>query len=89
MNCINGLRASVWDDLCSALVIAVLYVIYLKYCMRSWANYILGGQKTLFMVAQALLYFSHAILCLEHTVSLNTIIDHSFHHYNYAPSFLT
>ena len=52
-------------------------------------------KKSLFTVTNALFYFLHAILYLEHTVTINdtvllqTLIDRSFRHCRYGRSFLT
>ena len=56
---------------------------------KSLAKHLMSDQKSLFMVTNVLFYFLHAILYLEHTVLLQTIIDHPFRHCCQGPSFLT
>ena len=45
-------------------------------------------KKLLFKVMIVLFYFLHAVLYLEHTIPLHTIIDRSFRHWRYGCSFL-
>ena len=52
--------------------------------ITSWVT-----KKSLFTVTNVLVYFLHAILYLEHTVPLQTIIDRSFRHCHQGRSFLT
>ena len=47
---------------------------------KSLANHLTSDQKSLFTVKNVLFYFLHAILYLEHTVPLQTIIGRSFRH---------
>ena len=56
---------------------------------KSLANHLTSDQKSLFTITNVLFYFLHAILFLEHTISLQTIIDRSLRHCRYGRSFLT
>ena len=46
-------------------------------------------QKSLFTVTNVLFYFLLAILCIEHTIPLITVIDRWFHRCRYGQYFLT
>ena len=46
-------------------------------------------KKSLFVVTSVSFYFLYAISCLEHTILLKTIMDHSFHHCSQGGTFLT
>ena len=46
-------------------------------------------KKSLFVVTSVSFYFLYAISCLEHTILLKTIMDHSFHHCSQGRTFLT
>ena len=54
-----------------------------------WQITPLVTKNSLFTVTNVLFYFLHAILYLEHTVPLQTIIDRSFRHCRQGRSFLT
>ena len=56
---------------------------------KSLAKHLTSDQKSLFTVTNVLFYFLHAILYLEHTVPLQTIIDRPFRHCRRGRSFLT
>ena len=56
---------------------------------KSLAKHLTSDQKSLFTVTNVLFYFFHAILYLEHTVPLQTIIDRPFRHCRQGRSFLT
>ena len=61
----------------------------MKSRVKIFAESLHEWQKWLFTVRNVLFYFSHAILCHEHTDPLRNIIERSFHHCCQGQSFLT
>ena len=56
---------------------------------KSLTKHLTSDQKPLFTVTNVLFYFLHAILYLEHTNPLQTIIDRPFRHCRQGRPFLT
>ena len=46
---------------------------------KSLANHFMNGQKSVFTVSHTSFNFSHAISCFDHTNTMKTNIDNSFH----------